>query len=203
MDININDKFIAKKKTWFIDEGTMINVTNTDKGIISFVFDEDDTKRCRMDTSTFENHFAKVEEKTESEIPEITEEYIADIMENSEFEIHTVFDKCTVVSCRLPNGFIITESSACVNPNDYDEDTGAEICFDKIASKIWELEAYRLQQFLWEEKVLGDAEEMAAPCCCGDCGDCDECDDEYDECLDTDLDCDDCEEYDCPFNPNC
>ena len=104
-------------------------------------------------------------------------------MENSEFEIHTVFDKCTVVSCRLPNGFVIVESSACVSPENYDEDMGAEICFDKIADKILELEGYRLQQWLWEEENGY-------------------CDENCDECPDADLDCDDCEDLDCPYNPN-
>ena len=145
-----------------------------------------------MDITTFNEHFKKVEDMTaEVEIPTITEEYIAEIMENSDFEVHTVFDKCTVVSCRLPNGFVITESSACVSPENYDKDMGADICFDKIADKIWELEAYRLQQYLWEE-------EFHCPCCCGDCEEC-----EYDdECLDTDLDCDDCDDHTCPYNNN-
>lgn len=194
MDININDKFIAKKKTWFLDEGIVVNVTNTDNGIISFVFNEDDAKRGRMDMATFESHFEKVEEK--EEIPTITEEYIDEIMENSTFDVEVMFHKCTVVACMLPNGFVVTASSSCVNPDDFDAKLGEEICMKKIKDKIWELEAYRLQQFLWEEKTLEEAEEALCPCCCGDCEECEEYDN--DEC-----DCDDCEEYDCPFNPNC
>lgn len=193
MDINTNDKFIAVKETWFMSEGTVINVTNVDNNIVSFAFNEDETKRGYMDMATFETHFKKIEDMTAKvEAPTITEEYIAEIMENSEFEVHTVFDKCTVVSCKLPNGFVITESSACVSPENYDEDMGAEICFDKIASKIWELEGYRLQQWLWEEEN---------GYYCEDCEGC-PCDEEFDECLDTDLDCDDCKDFSCPSNPN-
>lgn len=191
--INNGDKLVVTKKVAdFLNEGDIVKVTNvSDDGIISFAFGDGFMHLGVMNTAECESHFKKVEEKVEEETLAITEEYIADIMENSDFEIHTVFDKCTVVSCRLPNGFVITESSACVSPENYDEDMGAEICFDKIANKIWELEAYRLQQWLWEESV----------CCCENCDECD-CEEEQDECLETDLDCDDCEDFDCPYNTN-
>lgn len=189
------DKLIVVKKVApFLNEGDVVKVTNvTDDGIISFAFGDNFMHMGVMNTAECENHFEKFEEKVEA--PTINEEYIAEIMENSEFDVRTVFGKCTVVSCRLPNGFVIVESSACVSPENYDEDTGAEICFDKIADKIWELEGYRLQQFLWEESLEDECG------CCEDCEGC-SCDEECDECLETDLDCDDCVDYECPFNPN-
>jgi predicted transcriptional regulator len=158
-------------------------------------------KALGVSPNTVMNHFKKMEDMiAKVEIPKITEDYIREIMENSEFETHTTFNKCTVVSCRLPNGFVITESSACVNPEDYSVEIGEEICINKIADKIWELEAYRLQQWLWEESMIGSNSEDC-PHGCDDCVNC-TCDCE-DECLNTDIDCDDCEDYDCPFNPNC
>ena len=187
------DKLVVTKKVApFLNEGDIVKVTSvTDEGIISFAFGEDFMHMGMMNTAECEAHFEKVEEKVE--VPAITEEYIVEIMENSEFDVRTVFDKCTVMTCRLPNGFVITEYSACVNPDDYSMDLGANICYDRIKNKIWELEAYRLQQFLWEENEC-------------DCENCDECHceecDECDECLDTDLDCDDCEDFDCPYHPN-
>lgn len=208
-NINIDDKFIAVKKVWFLEEGTVVNITNVDEeGIVSFTFGENNVNNGYMDIVTFREHFEKIEDMiAEVEIPSITEEYIAEIMENSEFEIHTAFDKCTVVSCQLPNGFVITESSACVSSENYDEDTGAEICFDKIADKVWELEAYRLQQWLWEESLTNECD---CDCTCN--GNCEKCvfDDEdefnneedFDECLGTDLDCDGCDDFDCPYNSN-
>ncbi|MEK3819679.1 Gp49 family protein [Cytobacillus sp. FSL W8-0315] len=75
----------------------------------------------------------------------VTQEHIQKIMDNSEFEISTAFDKCTVVSCKLPSGFVITESSACVDPANYDIKLGAEICTKRIVDKVWELEGYKLQ----------------------------------------------------------
>lgn len=203
MHINVGDKLVvAKNVSGFFSEGDIIEVTNVSENMVSFACYNVDaenhiriTRSGQMDINTCNQYFVKLkEEEEEVEIPTITEEYIAEIMENSEFEIHTVFDKCTVVSCRLPNGFVITEYSACVSPDNYNEEVGTEICFDKIVNKVWELEAYRLQQYLWEE------ENGYCTCCCGDCEDCEH--DENDECLSTDLDCDDCNDHTCPFNTN-
>ena len=190
--INIGDKMVVTKKVAsFLDEGDIITIVDVaENGMISFAFGEGFMHKGIMNAAECKEHFEKLEKKPTA--PTITEEYIAEIMENSEFEICTVFDKCTVVSCKLPNGFVITESSACVSPENYNEDIGAEICFDKIASKIWELEGYRLQQWLYENE-----------CCCEECEGCTcDCEEEIDDCLDTDLDCDDCEDFNCPWNTN-
>ena len=201
MLVNGDKLIVVKDVTPFLKEGDVVEVVNvTDDGIISFAFGEGLMHMGVMNNAECEEHFKKVADMiAEVEFPDITEEYIREIMENSEFETHTTFNKCTVVSCRLPNGFVITESSACVNPDNYDVELGEEICINKIADRIWELEAYRLQQWLWEEEVLPTEEYCS--CCCGDCEECeyDEDDDEFDECLDTDLDCDDCDDNDCPY----
>jgi hypothetical protein len=191
--LNNGDKLIVVKKVApFLNEGDVVEVTNvTDDGIISFAFGDSLMHMGVMNTAECESHFEKMEERVDVEIPTITEEYIAEIMENSEFEVCTMFDKCTVVSCKLPNGFVIVESSACVSPENYNEELGTEICIDKITDRVWELEAYRLQQQLW-------GEEHGCDFCCNECEVFDECD----ECLYTDLDCDNCESYDCPFNTN-
>ena len=190
--LNNGDKLVVIKKVApFLNEGDVVKVVNvTEDGIISFAFGEGFMHMGMMNSTECENHFEKLEEKPE--IPTITEDWVAEIMENSEFDIYTAFDKCTVVSCKLPNGFVITESSACVDPKNYDAELEEEICLDKIANKIWELEAYRLQCELYNRN------------CCDRCPYEEECgcDDECDECLDTDLDCDDCYDYDCPYNYN-
>lgn len=53
--------------------------------------------------------------------------------------------KTTIVSCVLVNGFIITESSACVDPKNYSKEIGTEICMEKIKDKIWFLLGFMLQ----------------------------------------------------------
>ena len=52
----------------------------------------------------------------------------------------------------LKNGFVIVESSSCVSPENYDADIGKEICRERALNKIWELEGYKLQSKLYQEK---------------------------------------------------
>ena len=189
MHINIGDKLVVAKElngflNGFFEVGEIVEVSkiDTEKDTITlFKMGENFTKTGTIDATTCFNYFKKLSTKEETRTPTITEEYVSQIMENSEFDVYTVFDKCTVVSCKLPNGFVISEYSACVDPRNYDEDLGMKICFNKIADKILELEAYRLQ--------------CESECCCGN-------DEEFDECLDTDLDCDNCTDNSCPHNNN-
>lgn len=170
----------------FLKKGDIVKIVDVEGDIISFAFGEDFMHKGIMNHAECEAHFTKyVEPKAVA--PTVTEEKVDWILENSDIYVETVFDKCTVVTCMLPNGFVIVESSACVSPENYDEEMGVEICLNKIKDKVWELEGYKLQSELFEEK----------------CGNCDECpcgnncdgEDEEDECLYTDLDCDDCEHY--------
>lgn len=70
---------------------------------------------------------------------------IDDLVRAAEWKTWTVFDKCTVVACKLPNGFVLVEYSACISPENYDPEIGERNCRDKIINKLWELEGYRLQ----------------------------------------------------------
>lgn len=75
----------------------------------------------------------------------VTQKQIDDLFNKSEKKVETYFDKCTVMTIQLPNGFVLVESSACVDKNNFSEEIGIEICTRKIKDKIWELEGYRLQ----------------------------------------------------------
>lgn len=81
----------------------------------------------------------------------ITQEDIDQLLAEAEVGVATVHEKCTMVSVKLKNGYIITESSACVDPSNYDVETGFNICMDRIANRLWELEGYALQKKLYEE----------------------------------------------------
>ena len=61
-------------------------------------------------------------------------------------ETHTMGDRTTVVRCVLRNGFEIVESSSCVDPKNYSEQMGHDICMNKIKDKIWELLGFLLQR---------------------------------------------------------
>ena len=69
-------------------------------------------------------------------------------------DVSTIFpegtkSKTTLVQCVLKNGFVITESSACVDPNNYSEKIGAEACMEKIKDKIWFLMGFLLQSAVY------------------------------------------------------
>jgi hypothetical protein len=81
----------------------------------------------------------------------VTPEQVETIIAQSEMKVFKIFDKCTVVICKLPNGFIITESSACVDPANFDEVIGYQICLERIENKVWELEGYALQKKVYED----------------------------------------------------
>lgn len=180
--------------------GEMCEVTHIyDNGNIQFKFGG--FHMGVMTQKEYEEYFKKVE--VVEEAPVVSADRVNWIIENMEIEVTTMFDKCTVVSAKLPNGFVITESSACVSPENYSQDMGVDICIDKIVDKIWELEGYLLQETLYEEESalekFNEALEEDDYCSEYDCdGDCDNCLFEEDE--------EWCGEYgceDCPYNDEC
>ena len=69
-------------------------------------------------------------------------EHIAKLIEEAPKEVFTVFDNCTIVVIKLPNGFTVVESSGCIDPANYSEEIGKEICLRKIEDQVWKLEGY-------------------------------------------------------------
>lgn len=216
MAINKGDKFVAKNDMFFMNKGETAVVVETNKYGVLFEFG----KNCIfVDMDTFKENFEKVVEKkpVEKKINSVTAEHVQYIMDNAEYEICTTFDKCTVVSCKLPNGFVIVESSACVDAENYDEELGAEICFSKIVDKVWELEGYKLQNEMYEHEVAKKAkaddkkikqkrkfdeefkkvEELLASLVYPKT----KTNTNTENCWMNDLDCDDCMDYTCKFNP--
>ena len=78
----------------------------------------------------------------------ITQEHIDSLIRESQVNIKTVFGKCTIVAVQLKNGFVLVESSSCVDPMNYSEAMGASICMERIKNRLWELEGYKLQNEL-------------------------------------------------------
>lgn len=194
------DKIVAKKNVRnVIEEGDICKVVNVDEDTITFAFGNGFVHKGVMTFDEYVEYFEKYVEK--KSVTTVTQKLVEEIMLNSDIKIQTICDKCTIVACRLPNGFVIVESSASVDPNNYDEEIGVDICLDRIAEKIWELEGYKLQSELYEKLGTDECLYDCNECPCEGC----KADEEYDEfeedkCLDTDLDCDDCEDYDCPYN---
>ena len=59
---------------------------------------------------------------------------------------------CTYVTVRMRNGFTLRESTTCVDPANYDEEIGKQICLEKIEDKIWMLLGYELQSKFNEQE---------------------------------------------------
>lgn len=62
-----------------------------------------------------------------------------------DYETFTKQDKITIVIATLANGFTIVESSACVDPANYDEKLGEEICKERIKNQVWNHLGFLLQ----------------------------------------------------------
>ena len=209
MQINVGDKFIATKNSWFVKIGDVVEVLNVNDsdGVIRFLFDEDSCSTGYMDRDSFLASFEyleseEIEEETGEEKLQVSVTYddVAEIMDNCEFESYSVFGRQVVVSCKLPNGYVITESFGGVNSEDYDQDVFIDVCFDKIADRIFELETYRVREEMYRAGL--NAEElMECECCCCEC--CDECCEEEDEETE-ESSCDNCMDYTCLnyFNKN-
>ena len=75
----------------------------------------------------------------------VTQEQIDDLFHSAKKHYDVVFDKCLRLTIQLPNGFVLTESSACVDPENFSAEIGRQIVDERIKNKLWELEGYRLQ----------------------------------------------------------
>ena len=73
----------------------------------------------------------------------ITEQMVDDFI--VDFDVTTSHDKITIVIATLKSGFTIVESSACVDPANYDEAIGAEICEERIKKQVWNHLGFALQ----------------------------------------------------------
>lgn len=78
----------------------------------------------------------------------VSEETINSLIENAKIDIRTIFDKVTQVTVKLKNGFVLTETSGAVSPENYDKEIGVEICMEQIKHRLWELEGYKLASTL-------------------------------------------------------
>lgn len=55
---------------------------------------------------------------------------------------------CTVCALVLINGFVVIGESACVSPENFDEEIGRRIAYAHAREQIWKLEGYALRDKL-------------------------------------------------------
>ena len=51
---------------------------------------------------------------------------------------------CTYVEVRMKNGFTVRETTTCVDPTNYNEEIGKEICLKRIENEVWKLLGFEL-----------------------------------------------------------
>lgn len=86
----------------------------------------------------------------------VTEQEVKDNMKDVVCRTEMEFGKpVTYVTVRMKNGFTLRESTTCVDPANYDENVGRQICLDKIEDRIWMLLGYALQ-----DKVANEKDEL-------------------------------------------
>lgn len=76
----------------------------------------------------------------------VSQKLVDDVMARSDYVRETKFGKCAVVTMRLPNGFVLVESSACADPGDYDEGYGWRVCTERLKGRVWELYGFLAQE---------------------------------------------------------
>ena len=76
----------------------------------------------------------------------VSQKLVEDVMAQSDYVKETKFGKCAVVTMRLPNGFVLVESNACVDPADYDEEYGWGLCMERLEGRVWELYGFLAQE---------------------------------------------------------
>lgn len=83
----------------------------------------------------------------------VTIDDVKENMENIYSETRYDFGKpTTYVVCKMKNGFTLRDSTTCVDPSNYNEEIGADICKKHIEDKIWYLLGYELQEKLYQSK---------------------------------------------------
>ena len=62
----------------------------------------------------------------------------------------------TYVTIRMQNGFTLRESTTCVDPANYSEEIGKEICLKRLEDKVWFLLGYQLQEDLYRDQLAAE-----------------------------------------------
>jgi hypothetical protein len=115
----------AKDGTWMIER----HVADVDELGVAYYNDHE--------------HIRVISESEESPYSFKTERVVNRILANYKRSTVHHFDKCiTIVSVQMPNGFVLTESSTCVDPASFDVEIGTRACIARLKPRVWMLLAY-------------------------------------------------------------
>lgn len=72
----------------------------------------------------------------------VSEQRVEEVIDHSRIDYTNVGEqgrKTLVATATLPNGFEVTVSASCVDPNDFDREIAQDICHERLKDKVWEL----------------------------------------------------------------
>ena len=69
----------------------------------------------------------------------VSEERVEQVIDDALIVEQKMLRKTFVLTARLDNGFEITVSSACVEPDDFDKEIAREICHERLKERVFEL----------------------------------------------------------------
>lgn len=93
----------------------------------------------------------------------VTPEEVKNAISKVIVETRVEFGKpATYVTALLYNGFTLRESTTCVDPANYSEEIGKEICMKRITDKIWYLLGFMLQEDLYRAKKKEESKDEEA-----------------------------------------
>ena len=76
----------------------------------------------------------------------LTDEDVDAIQARGREQVWEPFPGITIVAWNLPNGFTISDQSGCVDPKNYDRETGVGICREHLRDKLWMLYGFLLKE---------------------------------------------------------
>lgn len=76
----------------------------------------------------------------------VTKEQVDEILSTAETQTIKILGKpATLVGIKFPNGFVLVETSICVDPKNYDEEIGKSVCLEHLEPQVWKLLGFNLQ----------------------------------------------------------
>lgn len=90
-------------------------------------------------------------------IPFVTEEDLENLIVKQEY--HVFGGTTTTVCCLvLRNGFTVVGTSACINPENFDHQTGMNLAREDAKDKIWQFAGYVIKEQDYVAKLNSERE---------------------------------------------
>jgi len=101
--------------------------------------------KTEKDKIMSENEIEKEIQKKGLTAPRLTPSDIDSVIRNKTFT-KLPSGKAMICELTLKNGFTVRGESACVRPENFDQEIGEKISLENARQKIWQLEGYLLQE---------------------------------------------------------